>query len=242
MVFFGGAMAHHSLVNPKFTVETLYVGQERHPVLVIDDFLGDPQAMVDFAIRQASFKPSPLFYPGIVSPTPQEYVDALTEGLYPRLVDFGINISKASLSDSFFALVTFTPEQLKLAQRLPHVDDFNPALIATLHYFCDNSQGGTAFYRHRATGYETLTPSNIRHWQPVINQEMAQRGQIPAQYMTASNQFYEQTQAVEAKFNRMLVYRGNIFHSGMIRPTTKIDPDPRVGRLTANSFVKFEVA
>jgi hypothetical protein len=228
-------------VNEQLSVQTHYVGRERQPVLVVDNFLREPGAMVRYATTEARFNPSPTLYPGVVGPVPDAYVDALASGLVPLMANtFGVKADTAYLADCFFALATFPPEQLHFRQRLPHVDGFDPGLIAVLHYLCDGSQGGTALYRHRAAGFESLTKEQSEHMHALIAQDIAKNA-VPAQYVSANNRLFEQTASFEAKFNRLLVYRGQILHSMLINANTKLSPDPRVGRLTANSSFSFEL-
>lgn len=48
------------------------------------------------------------------------------------------------------------PQSLAPIQRLPHVDGLEPDRLAILVYLSGAETGGTAFYRQRATGYETV--------------------------------------------------------------------------------------
>jgi Family of unknown function (DUF6445) len=235
-------MEYDLTVNERFSVQTRHIGRERQPVVIVDDFLRDPDAMVRYAANETRFIPSPTLYPGIVAPVPEAYVDALVRVLVPVIGEaFGVKADTAYLADCFFAIATFPPEQLHFRQRLPHVDDYHPGLIAVLHYLCAGTQGGTALYRHRATGYESLTEEQNQHLQSLIAQDIA-RNPIPAQYVNAGNRLFEQTACFEAKFNRLLIYRGQVLHSMLIDSNTKLNPDPRIGRLTANTSLRFELA
>ena len=44
---------------------------------------------------------------------------------------------------------------------------------------------------------------------------------------------------VEYRPNRMVIYPGNLLHSGLIQPDRDINDDPASGRLTANLFLYF---
>jgi len=47
---------------------------ERSPVLVIDNFLSDPEVLIDFAAAHAQFESvSNAFYPGVRAPIPPIY-------------------------------------------------------------------------------------------------------------------------------------------------------------------------
>jgi len=239
-------MHYDAGVNAKFTVATTYVGQERQPVLVVDDFLRDPDSMVRFAEREARYRASPQAYPGVVAPTPPPYVASLATGLTPLVGNlFGVEPRTARVVASFYAIVTLPAEQLRPIQRLPHFDSLHPGQIAILHYFCDSSQGGTAFFRVRSTGWESLDAQRFGELPSLLEQDVAAHGPFPARYVGTDQrlyQFYEETARFEARFNRLLVYRSRVLHSGLIGPNTILDPNPRVGRLTTNTFVQFDVA
>ena len=62
-------------------------------------------------------------------------------------------------------------------------------------------------------------------------------GLVPADgYMTAGNPWFERIAAVPARFNRLIVYPGSVFHGADIQSPERLDPDPRAGRLTMNGF------
>jgi hypothetical protein len=236
-------MQHNLAVNQRMTVQTQHAGHERQPVLIVDDYLADPEALVTYAANEARFAPSPAMYPGIVAGVPDAYSESLLNVLGPIIGDtFGVQVDTAYLTNCFFAIVTYPPEQLHYRQRLPHVDDYGDGVIAILHYLCDSTHRGTALYRHRATGYESLTKEKYQHLQTLVAQDIANSGPIAPQYMTADNPLFEQTAAFEAKFNRLIIYRGSILHSMIVDGNTKLDPNPRIGRLTINMFLRFECA
>jgi len=57
--------------------------------------------------------------------------------------------------------------------------------------------------------------------------------------MCGSNNEFEEIMSFEAKFNRLIMYRGTSLHSGIIRPEYNFDPNPQTGRLTITSFYEF---
>jgi hypothetical protein len=57
-------------------------------------------------------------------------------------------------------------------------------------------------------------------------------------YINGDNQYYEQIGSYDAKFNRIVMYRGNVLHSANIAPDFNFDPNPRTGRLTLTSFIQ----
>ena len=120
---------------------------------------------------------------------------------------------------------------------MPHFDATSAGQIAVLHYLCDASHGGTAFYRHRSTGFETITPERLQPYIATLSAEL-ERTPPPQAYVTGDTPLFEQIGAVEARFDRAVIYPSRLLHSGDIRPSS-LSLDPRRGRLTANSFLVF---
>jgi hypothetical protein len=137
-----------------------------------------------------------------------------------------------------FSIVTLPPGDLAPSQRIPHIDTVDPLQFAFLHFLCDGRFGGTAFYRHRATGFETLTAERQRSYEQTRDRELESLGDETG-YIVGDTEHYEQTASVEARFDRMLVYRSRVLHSGRIDRGTTLSSDPRQGRLTANVFVNY---
>jgi hypothetical protein len=51
---------------------------------------------------------------------------------------------------------------------------------------------------------------------------------------------FDEIGRVEARFNRLVVYPSNLFHSGILPDDYDFNPDPRRGRLTTNIFLDGE--
>lgn len=225
--------------QPRVTVERL--GDEGEPVMVVDGVMASPQALVDYAAGE-TFAAPPLgenFYPGLLAPAPLDYVNALCRALAPAIIEtFELSGARLANASCNYSLVTLAPERLNSAQRLPHVDTDDPLQFAVLHYLCDAPFGGTAFYRHRATGYETLRPERMRRYRTVLSEELA-NAPPPAAYVNGDTPQHERIGEVEARFDRVAVYRSRLLHSGLIEPGAPLSADPRKGRLTANVFLNF---
>jgi hypothetical protein len=236
-------MPYDLAVNKPLSVQTHYAGHERQPILIIDNYLRNPESLVKYAEKEARFEASPAMYPGIVSGIPDDYCETFLNTLGPLVGEtFGVQVETAYLTSCFFAIITFSAEQLHFRQRLPHVDDYGAGVIAMIHFLCDEFQGGTGLFRHRATGYESLTEAKYKHLQSLIAQDIASTGPIAPEYMSANNRWFEQTACIPAKFNRLAIYRGSILHSMLVDDKTKLHPNPRIGRLTINTFLRFETA
>ena len=218
--------------------ELLLVGAERSPVLVFDEASGDPAALVETAAALSPYPAASNFYPGLRrligtgDVAAMAYVTRLLRSIGPRLCQtFGL--TGFQLLEASFSMVTTPPERLSPPQRAPHFDSPDPDYLAVLHYLSATRGTGTAFYRQRSTGIEQVSAASLARFV-----EAAQRETTTASgYIHGSNAAFEQTGAVEAAPDRLIVYRGRLLHSGIIPPGATLETDPRKGRLTANLFV-----
>ena len=212
------------------------IGAEAEPVVVIDDFAAEPQSLTDRAAAD-SFSPRGVHYPGIRAPVQPAYLAERLDVLEPVLRGvFGLGRG-AELAESAFSLVTTPPGELTPIQRLPHFDTTDGKRLALLHYLCGPEKGGTAFYRHRTTGYETVSHERLDTYDAALRTDVAKHG-VPHGYTRASGPIFEQTANVEARFNRMVIYRSRTLHSGQIPDDFTFSTDPRQGRLTVNIFLQ----
>jgi hypothetical protein len=227
--------------TPDPHVEVLWVGAEQHPVLLIDGLLTGAEGLVDFAADTAvlaSVRSAANFYPGVRAPAPGGYVRALIKALRPHLARvFGAPIDGQAHVTSALSMATLPAQQANLAQRLPHIDTTQPSQLAILHYLCGPEHGGTAFYRHRATGFEVIGPDRGPAYFAALRGEIAGEDG-PGDYIVGSSDLFEQTVTVTPVFNRVIVYASNLLHAGML-PDRPLSLDPRLGRLTANTFFRF---
>lgn len=226
-------------LNPRPVATLTHAGNEREPVLQLDGLMLDPRTLIDFAAAGQPFAPAygpGGGYPGIRAPAPLPYVESVARGLDPLVREaFGLHGVALAHADCNLSLVTLTAEQLVPLQRVPHIDTTYPLQFAFLHYLCAPELGGTALYRHRTTGFEALTPERLPRYETTRLAET----ETPPGYITGDTTHFEQTAAFDAAYNRLLVYRSCVLHSGMIPPGAALSPDPRQGRLTANIFLSY---
>ena len=223
-------------------MRSTHIGNERAPVIVIDDFHPDPRSLVDQAEAHAGFSASSKFYPGIRAQGTFEYVKTARDQLRSLCPEIFGAPNDIVPTECNFSVVTLPPEETIPFQRIPHFDGTDPQNIALLHYLCEPRHGGTAFYRHRSTGYEVITAANARHYAQAVDAEIRAHGVPAPAYVNGSTTLFECIFACEAAFNRALVYRGTSLHSGSIPADFVPDPNPRTGRLTLNTFLQLRAA
>lgn len=211
-------------------------GNETEPVVIIDDFSAQFEALRELA-EASSYAVTSPHYPGIRAQADPSYLGAQMAVLKEVLTDVFNNAKGADLVECAYSLVTTPPAKLTPIQRLPHFDSTDPGRLALLHYFGDASSGGTAFYRHVSTGFETISQARHHAYTKALQGEINKNGLPPAAYY-AAGPLYERIGEVEARPNRMVIYRGYRLHSGTIPIDLPLSSDPRSGRLTLNTFLQ----
>ena len=233
-------------VNPRCHASVQFVGNDRAPVLIVDDLLADPQALVEHAHSGAAFrKEDKDFYPGLRSALSMAYAENIHRHLHALLLETFYKSQPADI-DALSCLLSLTmtrAQDLRPIQTVPHFDSFDSRQIAAVHYLCDEQFGGTAFYRHRSSGYESLDAQRIAHYAPQLKREVMQAAaQSPSRslaYIHGDTALFACTGRVQARFNRAIFYRSNLLHSGDIAPGRVLPADPRTGRLTANTLAQI---
>ncbi|QAY78096.1 DUF6445 family protein [Sphingosinicella sp. BN140058] len=219
----------------------ILVGNARSPVIVVDAFTGTVPTAIDIAAALAPFPPPQrVHYPGLRRIIDERdhaalfYVENMLQAAAP-FIGGGFGIDRFDFIEASFSLITTPPAVLAPVQRAPHFDSTDPNYLAVLHYLRAPAGSGTAFYRHRATGFERITEARMNDYVEVAKRESPR---FAPGYIAGSNDFYEQTFMVEAVPDRLIIYQGSLLHSGIIPPGMAFSADPRVGRLTTNIFVQ----
>lgn len=221
-------------------IKVVRVGKEQEPVVVVDAASGDPDALAELASTRTRFAPAASVnsgYPGLLGPAPVAYLDAMVRFALPLVAaHFGTGAIVPARARGNFSLVTTPPEQLSVDQRIPHVDTADRLQFATVHFLSPRPSDGTGFFRHRATGFETIDARRLPTYRAVLDDEL--RAPPPPGYRTGSDRLFALTEAVEARYDRLILYRAALLHSGLIAQLPEHASDPRRGRLTGNLFLQ----
>ncbi|BCA61410.1 hypothetical protein HMP09_0644 [Sphingomonas sp. HMP9] len=218
------------------TVTLHLQGEEQRPLLTIDDFWPDPDALREDAasLRMTAIGPH---YPGVRAEVPPRLAETMRRRIAPLLAQhFGIDPAPAVL-EAYYSLVTTAPGDLAPIQRLPHFDGVEPRRIAVLLFLGHGEQGGTAFYRQRATGFESVDGARLGRAKAELEAGVQTHGMPEASYIAGDTALYERIAVQPARFNRALVYAGNTLHCAYLPPDVTLSPDPMAGRLTLNLFL-----
>lgn len=218
-------------------------GELQMPVVVIDGFSGDSarvtliaEALAPFPAQQGSL------YPGVrrlITPADPDADHYVTESCQraAQFIASAFDLDRFELLEASFSMVTTKSGDLLPVQRAPHFDSTDPNHLALLHYLRVPKGSGTAFFRHRDTGIELVTEANVARF---VTLAASQAGRLSpdAGYIVGSDEHFEQIGLVEAVPDRMVIYQGNLLHSGLIPADMPFSSDPQIGRLTANIFVR----
>ena len=234
-------MTEEFRVNGRRAIRTLRVGREANPVIIVDDYLAEPRALVDFAATHVRFGAPKNWYPGLrAEPLPKAYVVEALRSLHRVIGEtFELPVTGSVHTNTYFGLATTAPAQLLPLQRLPHFDTPDLRQIAVLHYLCDAAHGGTSFFRHRATGYESMSEERVRSYFDCVERELREGGPRPARYASGDDDLFEEIARIDATFNRLIIYRSRVLHSADVNAALGLSGDPRAGRLTANTFISY---
>ncbi|MEG3125517.1 DUF6445 family protein [Sphingomonas sp. GB1N7] len=212
------------------------IGTEQQPIVIVDGFHPDPDALRQFA-QKTPFAAAQRNYPGIRARLPADYFARVRPVLTTILSGVFGHAGAIDLIDASFSIVTTPPSDLTVAQRLPHVDAVQPGRIALVHYLAPESDDGTAFFRHRASGFETIDAARSTDYLARLNGELRESGEPSPAYPGGSTPLFERIADVEARYNRAVIYRSALLHSGAISPHAPLSADPVTGRLTVTAFL-----
>lgn len=226
----------YRMITPEITIRR--VGYEKQPVAVIEGFHPDPAALRRLA-RDVAFGPGANHYPGVRADLSPDYFTEIAPALNASLSKAFGHVGETQLIDASYSIVTTPPNCLTVPQRLPHMDAVDLRRIALVHYLSPEDRNGTAFFRHRSTGFETVDQARSPIYLGQLNAELRHGGVPDPSYVAGSTRLFEQIDRIEARYNRALVYRSALLHSGAIAPDAALSADPACGRLTVTAFLSL---
>ncbi|MES2150613.1 MAG: DUF6445 family protein [Pseudomonadota bacterium] len=232
------------MFNPNPLIQHVRLADGSH-CLVVDEVLADPDAWVRFGEQhQPEMRPAGgakgAGYPGIQMALPADAIRHMTEFF---LLHIRSKMDARRLVSAYWgiSMVTLRPQALLPSQWLCHRDfipgqaEGNGLTASVLYLFKDPGLGGTSLYRSRLGAAETA--ALVADSLGMEGAAFSDKYGIAPGYMAGSNPYFEQIGSIAAKWNRLVFYDGDIFHSGDIPAPDKLNADPRSGRLTLNGFI-----
>ena len=219
---------------PWWDVKLDFIGKEKMPFVLIDNFFPDPTVLVKDA-QSRTFTANAPYFPGIRAAVPGGYFKPVMQGLSYLISNVFQYTSGLELQEAHYSLTTTPPSDLKLMQRLPHIDGGNDMKLALLHYLCGPEHGGTSFYRQKRTNFETVSQHRFNAYKLAVERDQSEYGPPTATYYQGSSKRFDNIYNIEAEFNRAVIYFGLNLHAVTIGEKVLTD-NPATGRLTINSF------
>jgi hypothetical protein len=178
------------------------------PVLFIDDFYVDPDAVRAEALA-GRFDQAGALYPGRHAKLGGDGGQAVCAHLCRILALLGAQGFAPEDAWTDFSILTVKAKDLLMVQKHPHVD---PVAMAGVLYLTPGNSQGTCLFRNRVHGRHALvTEEDYQAHQKFI----ADYGisHEPANYEVEDSPVWERIGRIEAKYNRLVCYPGNVFHS-----------------------------
>lgn len=231
-------------INPELVID-IHQLTEQIRILVIDNFLLQPEMLVTFAsYHERNFKSAEGSYPGIVYGVKSMIMMSEIHRFIRMRLSNHLSFLRSSVKfTTQLSMVTLQPEELSCLQRLCHSDaqvGSGRAKITALLYLFDNpSLGGTGFYewkqREKMQQATALELEGQNKAMPFLQDQFDMFNNKP-QYITESNEVAELIHMVPAKFNRLVVFSGDLLRSAYIEEPELLTAEVSTGRLTLNCY------
>ena len=220
------------------TIRVETIGRERQQVAIIDHFSPDADALAQ-AAAEAAFEERGEYYPGPRAPAPKTWFAGVRDVVVAIARDVFGGGQTLRLERALYSLATHNPQSLSLAQRVPHIDDVDHGALAIVHYLSAQDFGGTAFFRHRSTGFETVTRDRHERFLSALKADFVCHGEPPAAYISGDTPVFERIFSVAPVFNRAVIYRSSLLHCAELPNEIPLPADPVSGRLTIAAFLRL---
>jgi hypothetical protein len=232
-------------LNPRSRAHTETVGAGSHKILIVDGFYKHPALVREFFLRS----PVPVWKLSPDSRNFKDYYDCrhhvnlpfgfthVTEFL-ARLVqaEFGLKVRfPNSAVSNVFQLIHAQPPG---TSAVPHND---ASLVKSKHQPVnalvylntkEECRGGTALYRHLATGRESL-PMSSQKAQVAFNRkyiDLPELREDGSTYWCEYGRYWERFHLIKMKFNRLVIFPSEIFHAAWHEPGWFMDY-PRINQV-----------
>ncbi len=227
---------HECKLNPDLFVRNIAHEDPDVTVFVVEDFLKEPNALVEYAREKAYFGrvgDDRTAYPGIRDPLPRPYARAMAGA-----VSLVYGAAQPQVHRCLLSLTTLRPGDLAAGQKIPHVDTVADDEYAAVHFLCGEPHGGTAFYRYLPRNLVRLRARN----RDVVREMIRNVTKFPEEhngYLSGDTRFFKQELVVGARFNRLVLYPSNLLHCALLGSPASWSDNVATGRLTVASFFRL---
>jgi Family of unknown function (DUF6445) len=226
------------LFNPQPRVQVLEPAAGLR-VVVLDDVLLQPEAVVQWAAVHRFEAPEGNLYPGAVMGLPDEF-DSRLRDLFWQHARAPLALRRCQAAYVRLALTRTPVQQLQPLQWLCHRDrideDAPDAMFAAsvLYLFRNPQLGGTRFFVPRLPEQELA--ELFRDAKALPPTDFSARHGIAPGYPAEDSAYFDCVATVPAAWNRMIIYDGGGYHSAAIDQPDLLGDGAATGRLTLNGF------
>jgi hypothetical protein len=218
------------ILNPKAAVRVEVVAGAI-PVLYIEDFYLDPDDVRAEGLS-ASFDQSLAYYPGRHAPLTTPAAEAAKQHLCQILTAVGDRVFDPGTTITDFSILTTRARDLLGKQKHPHID---PTPVLGLVYLNPHTTSGTCLFYNRVLGMHTVLGEEAGQKLTSFLDEQGPTYE-PDDYDLTGNACWQKIYTIEGRFNRCVVYPGNVFHSIDIKDVPETF-DINTARLTQRFIV-----
>lgn len=218
------------LLNPHAQARVELVAGEI-PVLYIEDFYSDPDQVRAEGL-QAAFDQSIAFYPGRHARIESDAGRAIIKHVCQVLTMVGEREYEAATTITDFSILTTKAGDLLGNQKHPHID---PTPVLGLVYLNPGHTQGTCFFYNRLLGIHTVRTDDDRQRHASFLKDQGPTYE-PENYDLTGNAAWEKIYTIEGRYNRFVVYPGNVFHSIDLQDVPEVF-DINTARLTQRFIV-----
>ncbi|MBL4940649.1 MAG: hypothetical protein JKY81_03185 [Colwellia sp.] len=227
-------------LNPELTIQEIAIPHTNLTAYVIDDFLLNTESVMHFAKNIAYYNPMHTdnsYYPGVRDNMPEPYIRLLQAFFQEEIISNRLKNKHGSaiVHKSLLSLVSCPPSQLLSEQKMPHVDSCKNNEYAFVHYLSGKELGGTSLYRYIPKNIIELNEKDEAVLDDML-MAITSKSKEHSGYITQSTSLFEQVLTIEAKFNRLVIYQGNLLHSANLTSKDSYSGGTSNGRLSIASF------
>ena len=179
------------------------------PIIIVDNLYVNPEIVREFSSTLPYTESKSIL---LNSPGKRVKLDLDIK----HLQDFTFNLIGKKNQGYIKPQVIFnrmrSDEKLTEVQTRPHIDttlNMSHALVIYLNKD-EECKGGTSFYRHKKTGFDLIKKNKY------LDEVYEYKPHTYEDFITDSNDDWELLELIDMKFNRMIIYPPNVFHSGYI--------------------------
>jgi len=217
-------------INPGLEASVHVIGPEEVKVVVIENFYLNPDLVRELALTIPPTENSKIL---AGSPGTRVFGHYNFVSMFPIFQHIFRNVypevTKEVTDEEMKSSICNTPFCVNISQSdkmppvVPHIDDEDRMLFAGALYLNkpDECSGGTSFYM--LDGKQQVTNTYVGDWLKKNNHT-----NFYTHYLTDSEDDWDLLSVAEMKYNRLIIYPGNVLHTAYVKPEMFTDDKYRL--------------